>query len=155
MAYEKSPLDNLYHTKRWDRTKLAVIDRCNGRCSRCGNIITGKFITHHIKVASEDNFFDIDNLTLLCFDCHQHVTFHDDVKRDAVKLNGTFTTKNVDLIKFQCYSYLIDISKQLICETKQKKPCRGAQISHSDFVSINLRCTLKTEQIWWRNRQTL
>ena len=86
MAYEKSPLDNLYHTKRWNRTKLAVIDKCNGRCSRCGKIITGKF--------------DIDNLTLLCFDCHQHVTFHDDVKRDAIKLNGSFTTKNVDLIKF-------------------------------------------------------
>lgn len=120
MAYEKSPLDNLYHTKRWDRTKLAVIDKCNGRCSRCGKIITGKFITHHIEVASEDNFFDIDSLTLLCFDCHQHVTFHDDVKRDAVKLNGSFTTKNVDLIKFQCYSYFIDISKQLIRETKQK-----------------------------------
>lgn len=100
MAYNKSPLDNMYRTSRWEKTKAIIIDRNNGRCSRCGQMITGKFIVHHKEIATEDNFYDLDNLTLLCFNCHQHVTFHDDVKRDAVKLDGSFVQKNVDLIKF-------------------------------------------------------
>ena len=100
MAYEKSSLDKLYRTSRWEKTKSLVIDRDGGRCTRCGKMVVGKFIVHHKEVATADNFFDVDNLTLLCFDCHQHVTFHDDVKRDAVKLNGSFVQKNVDLIKF-------------------------------------------------------
>ena len=100
MSYEKSPLEYLYHTEKWKRTKLAVIEKCNGRCSRCGKMITGKFIVHHIKLAEESSFYDLDNLTLLCFDCHQHVTFHEDVNRKAKHVKTVLDKKNTDLIKF-------------------------------------------------------
>ena len=100
MSYEKSPLEYLYHTEKWKRTKLAVIEKCNGRCSRCGRMVTGKFITHHIKPAEKDTFYDLDNLTLLCFDCHQYVTFHDDVNRKAKHVKSVLDKKNTDLVKF-------------------------------------------------------
>lgn len=100
MAYEKSALDKLYRTSKWEKAKSIVIDRDGGRCTRCGKMIVGKFIVHHHEIATVDNFFDIDNLRLVCFDCHQYITFHDDVKRTAKQYPEKFGTKNVDLIKF-------------------------------------------------------
>lgn len=76
-----SPVEALYNTKRWDRFRRLVIDRAGGRCERCGKMITERFIIHHMKPATRENFFDLDNLQLLCLECHNTVTFVENVKR--------------------------------------------------------------------------
>lgn len=66
-----------YHTARWKRTQMAVIERDKGICQLCGKPVTGRFIIDHIKLATTANFYDIDNLQLLDIECHNRITFHD------------------------------------------------------------------------------
>lgn len=101
MAYEKSPIEHLYHSSKWQRTKDLVIQRANGRCERCGKMIIGRFAVHHTALASESNFYDTDILQLLCFNCHQHVTFVEDMRRTAKTEGNLFENESVDLIDFK------------------------------------------------------
>lgn len=102
MAIEKheSPVAALYHTERWERFRRLVIDRAGGRCERCGKMITGRFIVHHITPATHENFFDLDNLQLLCIECHNTVTFVDKIKRNESDIYSINDTPVVDLIDF-------------------------------------------------------
>lgn len=92
-------LQKLYHTRRWNRTKQAVIAREHGVCQRCQKRITRRFIVHHKHLATMENFFDMDNLTLLCQECHNRVTFHEGVNRTAHQ-PVDLVQKNEDLIPF-------------------------------------------------------
>lgn len=100
MAYQKSSLEHLYHTSKWSKLRDYVVARDEGTCRRCHKIILGKFICHHTELANEDNFFDEDIVELLCFDCHQHVTFSEDMKRTAKKMPNGLPNKTFDLIDF-------------------------------------------------------
>lgn len=74
------PIKKLYHQKRWNDTKQEVIDRDSGRCRECGKLITGRFIVHHKIPANSKNFFELSNLELVCQDCHNRLTFHDNIR---------------------------------------------------------------------------
>lgn len=92
-------LQKLYHQRRWNRTKQAVIAREHGVCQRCHKRITRRFIVHHKHLATTENFFDLDNLMLLCQECHNEVTFHEGVNRTAHQ-QVDLVQKNEDLIPF-------------------------------------------------------
>lgn len=100
MTYQKSAIEYLYHTSKWARTRDVIIARESGRCQRCGKMIVGRFIIHHTALATETNFYDQDILQLLCFDCHQHVTFVEGMSRTAKTEGDLFEHNSVDLIDF-------------------------------------------------------
>lgn len=101
MAYEKSPIEHLYHSSKWQSTKDYIIERAEGKCERCGKMIVGKFAVHHTALASGSNFYDTSILQLLCFNCHQHVTFVEDMRRTAKTEGNLFENESVDLINFK------------------------------------------------------
>lgn len=81
-----------YRRKKWNDVKQVVIDRDGGRCQECKKMITGRFIIHHKTPANKTNFYDLDNLELVCQDCHNRLTFHDDINknhRQASLLSGS------------------------------------------------------------------
>lgn len=99
VSHTPKSLQKLYHQARWNRTKQKVIAREHGRCERCHKLITGRFIVHHKKLATEDNFFDLDNLRLLCQECHNFVTFHEGINRRSQQ-DPPMISKNSDLIPY-------------------------------------------------------
>lgn len=81
----------LYSTAQWKRARLAAIVRDNATCSNCGKV-TGRVEVHHKDPHRGDRrkFFDIDNLTCLCPDCHKRFGrqsdlrgYHEDVDEDG------------------------------------------------------------------------
>lgn len=74
--------NKLYKTKRWGRTKDLVIIRDEGICQECHKMITGRFIIHHKQVATLENFYNIDNLELVCQTCHNRLTFSEGLRRE-------------------------------------------------------------------------
>lgn len=57
-----------YRRKKWNDTKQIIIARDQGRCQECKKMITGRFIIHHKTPANKENFYDLDNLELVCQD---------------------------------------------------------------------------------------
>ena len=66
----------LYNSSSWHKVRQLVIINAHGLCAACnepGNIV------HHITHLNQDNINDdnitlgLDNLTLLCLDCHNIV----------------------------------------------------------------------------------
>ena len=98
-AHTPPELKKLYHQAKWNKTKRAVIEREHGICQRCHKRITGRFIVHHKHIATANNFFDMDNLVLLCQEWHNYVTFHEGINRSADK-PVEIISKNHDLIKY-------------------------------------------------------
>lgn len=97
---KENPIERLYHTKRWERTKKYIIDRDRGRCQICNRLIKDKFIIHHIEIATTDNFFDLDNLELLDLRCHNSITFGGNKKRSLDEIYSAELDENSDLIDF-------------------------------------------------------
>ena len=95
-----SPVARLYDTQRWRRTRSIVVERAGGRCERCEKMITGRFIVHHKTPATFENFYDLDNLQLLCIECHNTVTFVKNVKRKESEIYSIDTLPVKDLIDF-------------------------------------------------------
>lgn len=75
-------IKQLYRRKKWNETKQLVIARDEGRCQECKQMITGRFIIHHKIPANKENFYDMNNLELVCQNCHNRLTFHDDVNKN-------------------------------------------------------------------------
>lgn len=74
-SYESSNYKRLYHTTRWTRLRDKIRRRFRHMCVYCwaeGKVIDGK-IVHHVIEANEDNFFDKDNLVLVCHECHEKI----------------------------------------------------------------------------------
>lgn len=92
---EKKNTDDIkqwYRRKKWNDVKQVVIERDGGRCQECKKMITGRFIIHHKTPANKENFYNLDNLELVCQDCHNCLTFHDDINknhRPASLLSGS------------------------------------------------------------------
>jgi len=95
-----NPVAALYHTKRWERTKHAIIERAAGTCERCHKPITERFIVHHMTPATPSNFYDTENLQLLCLACHNTVTFVDGVMREAADRWEIVEEVSEDLLTF-------------------------------------------------------
>lgn len=74
-------IKQLYRRKKWNDVKREIIARDNGRCQECHKLITGRFIIHHKTPATLDNFYDRNNLELVCQECHNKLTFHDDINQ--------------------------------------------------------------------------
>lgn len=58
------------------RARAALWSKQLGRCARCGgSLVRGEAELHHLvpKGLDEDKMFDLDNIVLLCADCHRAV----------------------------------------------------------------------------------
>lgn len=83
--------DKMFNDKRWQRTKAFVWERDGARCQICkregiengvddGYIVSG-FACHHIipfesaktKAEMERLFFDVNNIILVCKECHAKI----------------------------------------------------------------------------------
>lgn len=67
---------SFYNSKEWHKLRMAKWVSANGLCEMClaeGVIREGKEV-HHIEPISKNwnKRLDIDNLILLCPDCHNH-----------------------------------------------------------------------------------
>jgi len=95
-----NPVGRLYNTARWRKLTAIVVRNANGRCERCGKMITDRFIVHHMEVANFENFFNLDNLQLLCIECHNFVTFYDGINRHNLEKESRGDQVVNDLIDF-------------------------------------------------------
>lgn len=98
---EKKNTDDIkqwYRRKKWNDVKKVVIERDGGRCQECKKMITGRFIIHHKIPANKENFYDLDNLELVCQDCHNRLTFHDDINKNHQQ--ASLLSGSDDLIPF-------------------------------------------------------
>lgn len=70
-----------YHSKDWQRTRELVIQVRHGLCERClkKGIVKPGDTVHHIIELTPENIHDsrislgLDNLQLLCRDCHAEI----------------------------------------------------------------------------------
>lgn len=98
---KENPITKMYQSAEWARTKSFIISRDAGRCQICKKLVKGRFIIHHIELATKENFFDVDNLELLDIECHNSITFKSGVKRSYDELYECSIDKNEDLIDFE------------------------------------------------------
>ena len=79
-----------YNSKPWKLAREAVIVRDHGRCQLCGR--AGSEVDH-IEELTEQNInnpdisLNLDNLRLLCHDCHSKKTKQEEAKRKNKKKN--------------------------------------------------------------------
>ncbi|MEK4606553.1 HNH endonuclease [Geobacillus sp. FSL W8-1251] len=70
-----------YHSKEWERTRLAVLARDNYLCQRCLNEkrITRAVVVDHIRplLVDWERRLDMNNLQSLCASCHNRKTAED------------------------------------------------------------------------------
>jgi 5-methylcytosine-specific restriction protein A len=66
-----------YHSKEWERVRLAALARDNFLCQHClrNNRITPADMVHHIIEIKRDwsKRLDLDNLISLCNSCHNKI----------------------------------------------------------------------------------
>ena len=79
-----------YSTEEWSVAVKEVWRRDNGICRKCGaihnNDLRGTFHIHHVvSFANEELRADIDNLMLLCRDCHKWVHSKKNKNRDFIR----------------------------------------------------------------------
>ena len=55
----------------WNVIREQVYDKCNHRCAICGD--DENLEIHHIVPVHDGGQTEVDNLTLLCHECHQLV----------------------------------------------------------------------------------
>lgn len=63
----------IYATRRWQQLRKAVLQRDKGLCQNClknGKYKTGNEVDHIIALAENGHPWDINNLQLLCSECH-------------------------------------------------------------------------------------
>jgi 5-methylcytosine-specific restriction endonuclease McrA len=61
--------DRLYGSARWRKVRLAVLDRDDHACRRCGGT-HGLIVHHDLEAYSGHDPLDADNLETLCRACH-------------------------------------------------------------------------------------
>ena len=60
-----------HHTKAWPRLRRRVLTRDRHTCKDCKRQGLGRYDVHHAKALADGGSDDLDNLTLLCADCHR------------------------------------------------------------------------------------
>ena len=59
----------IYKRAEWRRVRLAMLERAGWRCERCGK--PGRLECHHKNpIAKGGDWFNPDNLEILCRPCH-------------------------------------------------------------------------------------
>lgn len=100
---KRSGSDNtqwVYKTKQWGDISRIVRVRDMGRCQRCGRLIVGRYIVDHIVELTDDNIgdmdvvFGLDNLQLLCIECHNIKTAKYQKGIDEIVVNGELVLAN-------------------------------------------------------------
>lgn len=75
--------DKRYHTTRWRKVRQLVLNRDGGICVKCQR--KAAVIIDHITTvrqdASDDMFYNMDNLQSMCRQCHQAKTNWEIAKR--------------------------------------------------------------------------
>lgn len=68
-----------YCTRAWQQTRLAVIARDQGVCQLCGLVVSGprQAQVDHIRPKAEGGTDALENLRLLCLECHSRRTATD------------------------------------------------------------------------------
>lgn len=70
----------IYAAPEWEEARQGAISRANGLCEECerkGKVKHGKEVDHIIELTDENKHrweiaYCLDNLQLLCSDCHNH-----------------------------------------------------------------------------------
>ena len=87
MRYQNDPLIRArYNCSQWKKVRNMKILKANGLCERClrKRIYREGAIVHHKIEITDKNYMDdnimynLDNLELLCFDCHNKEHFNTD-----------------------------------------------------------------------------
>jgi 5-methylcytosine-specific restriction endonuclease McrA len=91
-----------YKSDEWMKVRQIVRDDRRMHCDICHKLIKGKSICDHIIELSPDNYTDpditlnVDNLRLLCLECHNTRTFKGVFRSDPVDFDLS-TRKNINL----------------------------------------------------------
>lgn len=75
--YQKDNPNRFYQSTRWKKTRTMVIRRACGLCENCIKkklFVPGNNVDHKIPVSKGGAIWDLDNLQLLCEDCHKAKT---------------------------------------------------------------------------------
>lgn len=75
--YQQDNPNRIYQDKRWPVVRKICIRRASGLCENClrkGIIVRGVDVDHIKPIAQGGEPFDVDNLQLLCKDCHKAKT---------------------------------------------------------------------------------
>jgi len=83
-----------YESKKWMKIRDEVRKRDKMTCQRCGKFGRGRFIVDHIepvsiadlKLNNEEKLYGLDNLQLLCQQCHNEKTAEDERKNSSKTL---------------------------------------------------------------------
>lgn len=54
----------------WPALRIALAERCGGRCERCGWSLPSDWDPHHRRLRSQGGSDGLSNLVALCPDCH-------------------------------------------------------------------------------------
>lgn len=79
MGYKQKRIgDKIYHTQAWRKLRQLKYHQEHGLCERCG--MPGDIVHHKIYITKDnvddpDITMNIDNLELLCIECHNKEHF--------------------------------------------------------------------------------
>ena len=71
-----------HHTKAWRRLRRRVLTRDRHQCQDCKRQGLQRLNVHHVLPLSKGGDDDLDNLAVLCPDCH--LTRHASVEKNPV-----------------------------------------------------------------------
>ena len=60
-----------HHTPAWRRLRRRVLTRDRHTCHDCRRQGLGRVEVHHVKALQFGGTDDLENLTVLCYDCHR------------------------------------------------------------------------------------
>lgn len=104
-----------YHSKEWLKTRDIVFERDKGLCQKClrdkGEAVPGEEVHHKIwlrpsNINNPDITLNIDNLELLCKDCHIGIHKSAAHKKEHHKMicnNGVYIGEDGDMHKQKVY----------------------------------------------------
>jgi 5-methylcytosine-specific restriction protein A len=81
-----------YESEKWKSVRDEVRKRDDARCQTCGRFNVGRMIVDHIRPITKrdlenrnfEKLYGLDNLQLLCQDCHNRKTAQDNTKKNTL-----------------------------------------------------------------------
>lgn len=88
MRYQDDPkIRAKYNCEKWKKVRKLKIQKANGLCEKCWRekriFVEGKIVHHKIEITDQNYnnpelMYGLDNLELLCDDCHHKLHFNSD-----------------------------------------------------------------------------